>query len=85
MPEEVVERTLEQIALDFSAMGNSVSLIADVISGDRRAEYTAEDRQKCVDRNVQHLKGMLTLEDWGDEDMTAVNESIITGNNYTAS
>ena len=78
-------RTEEQLAQDYSAMGDSVSLITAVIAGDSMAEEDAEDRQDCVDRNVQHLELMVAKEDWGDEDMAAVNAAIEAGNGYTAS
>ena len=78
-------RTAEQLAQDYSAMGDSVDLITDVIAGDCMADESAEDRQGCVDRNVQHLELMVAREDWGDEDMTAVDAAISAGNGYTAS
>ena len=78
------DRTAEQLAQDYSAMGDSVSLITAVISGDAMAEDDAEDRQDCVDRNVQHLELMVAKEDWGSEDMTAVNAAISAGNGYSA-
>ena len=77
-------RTEEQLAQDYSAMGDSVALITAVIAGDSMAEDDAEDRQGCVDRNVQHLELMVAKEDWGDEDMTAVNAAISAGNGYSA-
>ena len=85
MSEETVERTAEQLASDYTAMGHSISLITDVIAGDSMAEDDAEDRQDCVDRNVQHLELMVAKEDWGDEDMAATNSAISAGNGYTAS
>jgi hypothetical protein len=81
---EVVTRTEEQLAQDYSAMGDSVALITAVIAGDSMAEDDAEDRQDCVDRNVQHLELMVAKEDWGSEDMTAVNAAISAGNGYSA-
>jgi len=75
----------KQVAQDYSAMGDSVALITDVIAGNCMADQSAEDRQGCVDRNVQHLELMLAKEDWGDEDMTAVETAISAGNGYTAS
>jgi len=48
------------------------------------AEDDAEDRQGCVDRNVQHLELMVAKDDWGSEDMTAVNAAISAGNGYSA-
>ena len=77
-------RTEEQLAQDYSAMGDSVALINAVIAGDSMAEDDAEDRQGCVDRNVQHLELMVAKDDWGSEDMTAVNAAISAGNGYSA-
>ena len=82
---EVVTRTDEQLAQDYSAMGDSVALINAVIAGDSMAEDDAEDRQDCVDRNVQHLELMVAKDDWGSEDMTACDAAIVAGNGYTAS
>ena len=79
------DRTAEQLAQDYSAMGDSVSLITDVIAGDSMGDESAEDRQDCVDRNTQHLELMVSKEDWGSEDMTAANAAISAGNGYTAS
>ena len=78
-------RETDQIAQDYSAMGDSVTLITAVIAGDRMADQSAEDRQACVDRNVEHLELMVALDDWGSEDMTATNAAISAGNGYTAS
>lgn len=78
-------RTAEQLAQDYSALGDSVTLITDVIAGDCMANESAENRQGCVDRNVQHLELMVAKEDWGDEDFTAVDAAISAGNGYTAS
>ena len=79
------DRTAEQLAQDYSAMGDSVALINAIIAGDSMAEDDAADRQDCVDRNTQHLELMVAKDDWGDEDMTAVNAAISAGNGYTAS
>ena len=78
------DRTAEQLAQDYSAMGDSVALITAIIAGDSMAEEDAEDRQDCVDRNVQHLELMVAKEDWGSEDMTAANAAISAGNGYSA-
>ena len=78
------DRTAEQLAQDYSAMGDSVAVITDIIAGDSMADEPAEDRQGCVDRNTQHLELMVAKEDWGSEDMAAVNEAITAGNGYTA-
>ena len=78
-------RTTEQLAQDFTAMGDSVALITDVIAGNAMSEDDAEERQGCVDRNTQHLELMVAKDDWGSEDMTATNAAIVSGNGYTAS
>lgn len=77
-------RTEEQLAQNYLAMGHSVALINAVIAGDSMAEDDAEDRQSCVDRNVQHLELMVAKDDWGSEDMTAANAAISAGNGYSA-
>jgi len=78
-------RTTEKLAQDYSAMGDSVTLITDVIAGNSMADEDAEERQGCVDRNTQHLELMVARDDWGSEDMTATNAAIVSGNGYTAS
>jgi hypothetical protein len=78
-------RETDQIAQDYSAMGDSVALITDVIAGDQMADESAEYRQACVDRNVQHLEIMVAKDDWGSESMTASNAAIAAGKGYTAS
>jgi len=79
------DRTAEQLAQDYSAMGHSIALITDIIAGDSMADEEAADRQDCVDRNVAHLELMKAKDDWGSEDMTATDSAISAGNGYTAS
>ena len=79
-------RTTEELAQDYTAMCHSVDLINAIIAGDIMAGYDeAADRQDCVDRNVEHLELMVAKDDWGSEDMTAINAAITAGNEYTAS
>ena len=78
-------RSDEQKAQDYSAMGDSISLITDVIAGNAMAGDSAQDRQDCVDRNTQHLELMKAKTDWGSESMTATDAAISAGNGYTAS
>jgi len=73
----VEDRTAEQLAQDYSAMGDSVSLITATIAAE-----ADEDSQGTVDRNVQHLELMVAKDDWGSEDMTAVSAAISSGNEY---
>ena len=81
----MTDRTTEQLAQDYSAMGHSISLITDVIAGDSMAGEPKEDRQDCVDRNTQHLELMKAKTDWGSESMTATDAAISAGKGYTAS
>ena len=78
------ELTTEEIAQHYTAMGHSVQLITDVIAGDAMADEEAEERQGCVDRNVEHLQLMVAKDYWTDENMTAVNAAITAGQGYTA-
>ena len=78
------DRTAEQLAQDYSAMGDSVDLINAIIAGDSMADDEAEDRQDCVDRNKEHLQIMVAKDDWGSEDMTAANAAISAAESYTA-
>ena len=88
-----VNKTADEIAADFVAMGHSVAVITDVIAGDSMADESAEDRQSAVDRNVEHLelkKAEKTVEDdtasiWTNESFTAIGEAISAGKSHTAS
>lgn len=77
-------RTTEELAQDYTAMGHSVDLINAIIAGSQMADDTVADRQGCVDRNVEHLELMVAKDDWGSENMTAVNAAITAGKGYTA-
>jgi len=78
-------RTTEELAQDYTAMGHSVDLINDIVAGNQDSDMTADERQDAVDRNVEHLELMVAKDDWGSEDMTAVNAAITAGQGYTAS
>jgi hypothetical protein len=77
--------TADEIAAHYTAMGDSVALITDVIAGNAMADDDAADRQGCVDRNVEHLELMVAKDYWTNESMTATNAAITAGNGYTAS
>ena len=76
--------TAAQIAQHYTAMGHSVDLINAVIAGTQMADESADEKNACVDRNVEHLELMLTRDYWTSEDMTAVNAAIVAGNSYNA-
>ena len=82
MSEDV--KTAEDIAQDFTAMGHSVELINGIIDESRMADESDEEKQACVDRNVEHLEIMVAKDFWTDESMTAVNSAISAGKSYTA-
>jgi len=77
-------RTTEKLAQDYTAMSHSIDLINAVIAGSQMADESADERQSCVDRNVDHLELMKAKTDWGSEDMTAANAAITAGQGYTA-
>ena len=78
------DRTADQLLQDYTAMGHSVALIADVIAGNSMAEEDAPTRQSCVDRNVQHLELMRAKDDWGSEDMAPITAAITAATNFIA-
>ena len=51
-------------------MGHSVNLINKIIAGTAMTDYTKEERQAAVDRNVLHLEIMKGKDYWTSEDMT---------------
>ena len=78
------EKTKEEIAQDYTAMGHSVELINAIVGGTAMADDTAEEKQDCVDRNVEHLGLMKAKDYWTSEDMTEVDKAITAGKGYTA-
>ena len=80
MDEEV--RTAEEIAQSYTAMGHSVELINGIIDGSKMADESTEDKEDAVRRNVEHLELMVAKDYWTNEDMTAVNSAIQSGNTY---
>ena len=80
MADEV--KTAEDIAQDFTAMGHSVELINGIVDGSKMTEETQEEKNDCVNRNVEHLEIMVAKDFWTDEDMTASNTAIQSGKTY---
>jgi len=78
------KRTEVELLQDFTSMGHSIALINDVIAGVRMVDEIAEERQSCVDRNVEHLVLMKAKDDWGNESMVDADSAITSGNGYTA-
>ena len=71
--------TIAQIAQHYSAMGESVDLINEIVAtGDKDKESL-----DTISRNVSHLELMLTRDYWTSESFTAVDAAIVTGKAYT--
>ena len=66
------EKTAEEIAQDYTAMGHSV----DLINAGQPEDMEDDDWTACRARNVEHLELMVAKDYWTDEDMTAVNAAI---------
>ena len=79
-----MDKTVEEIAQDYTAMGHSVELINGIIAGTLMIDEEAADKQSAVDRNVEHLELMVAKDYWTTEDMTATNAAITAGKAYTA-
>ena len=79
-----MDKTVEEIAQDYTAMGHSVELINGIIAGTSMIDQEAADKQSAVDRNVEHLELMVAKDYWTDENMTATNAAITAGKAYTA-
>ena len=75
-------RESDQIAQDYVAMGHSVSLINDIIAGNKMVDEEDADKKVRVDKNVRHLEFMVAKDDWGSESMTASNSAIAAGKAY---
>ena len=71
--------TAEEILQHYTAMGHSVDLINGIIAGTRHINENADEKNACVNRNVEHLELMLTRDYWTSEDMTDVDAAIVAG------
>ena len=79
-----MDKTVDEIAQDYTAMGHSVELINGIIAGTSMIDEETADKQSAVDRNVEHLELMVAKDYWTTEDMTATNAAITAGKAYTA-
>jgi len=76
------ERTSDQIALIYSAAGDSVTLINTAQTSDE----TDDEYKAKIKRNVEHLeliklykKADETTSIWTTEDFTAIDKAIVDG------
>ena len=79
-----MDRTDQQKAPDYTAIGNSVNVITNVIAGDADVigDMTVAYRKEKVKRNYQALEVMKAYDDWGSEDMTAATNAIAAGKTF---
>ena len=83
---EVIQEVPNQAELyrHFSAMGDSVDLINAIVAGTRMQNESAQERQDCIKRNVEHLELMIAKGWFDDRDLTATNAAIAAGKAYQA-
>ena len=79
-------RDEDQIAQDYSAMLGSVSVITNVIDDDNDFcnDMTTDEKKERVARSNGYIVYMKTLDDWGSEDMTAIDAAISAANTFAA-
>ena len=78
MSEEAVVRTTEEKAQMYSAMLGSVSVITNALDADNDFcnDMTDEEVKERVMRSSGYLSAGVALDDWGSEDMSAINAAI---------
>ena len=76
-----MNRTDEQKAKDYTNMGNSVTVINNLITGDVNVigDMTEARRKEKVATNYASLEVVKAYDDWGSEDMTAINKANTDG------
>jgi len=72
--------TIAQIAQHYSAMGESVDLINEIIASTEKDEESIY----VITRNIRHLEKMLTKDFWTSEDLSDANAAVTAGNAYIA-
>jgi len=87
-----MERETAQIAQDYSAMLGSVSVINSVIAthakgsdstdADFGHDMTHDEKKERVARSMGYIVHMKTLDDWGSENMTPVDNAITAATNF---
>ena len=77
-------RETAQIAQDYSAMLGSVSVITNVIddSNEFCNDMTTAEKKERVARSMGYIVHMKTLDDWGSENMTPVDNAITAATNF---
>ena len=72
MPEEI---TAQEIAQHYSAAGDSVTLINELVALSERDDEQVD----TVRRNVEHLEIMVAKDYWTTEDLAPLNAAITAG------
>ena len=83
----MTDRTVDQIAQDYSAMLGSVSVITNVIddSNEFCNDMITDEKKERVGRSMGYLVHMKALSDWGSESMTSVDGAITAATDFIAS
>ena len=86
------ERTTELKAQNYAAMLDGATVITTVIATHNKGsdatiddfahDMTHDEKKARVSRSMAYLKLMVALDDWGSEDMTAVNAAISAGTTF---
>ena len=73
-----IERTTEEKAQMYSAMLGSVSVITNALSAANEfcSDMTEEELKERVMRSSGYLSAGVAMDDWGSEDMSAINAAI---------
>tara|TARA_Y100000748_G_scaffold259674_1_gene227142 strand:+ start:545 stop:790 length:246 start_codon:yes stop_codon:yes gene_type:complete len=79
-----MNRTDEEKTIDYANMGSSVTVINNLIAGDASVigEMTETRRKEKVKTNYESLEVVKAYDDWGSEDMTAVDKAITDGKTF---
>ena len=72
MPQEI---TAQEIAQHYSAAGDSVTLINELVALSERDDEQVD----TVRRNVEHLEIMVAKDFWTTEDLAPLNAAITAG------
>lgn len=77
-------RTDEEKAQMYQAMLDGANVITSVLDADNEYgnDLTNTEKQEKVLRSAGYLSSGTALEDWGSEDMTAINAAISAANAY---
>jgi len=67
--------TATEIAQHYSAAGDSVTLINELVA----VETLTDEQKDTVSRNVEHLEIMVAKDYWTTEDLAPLNSAITAG------